>query len=44
MKNYFFIENKRNEIDFDIDGMVYKVDDFKLQSRLGFVANVQGGL
>ena len=39
MKNYFFIENKRNEIDFDIDGMVYKVDDFKLQSRLGSVAN-----
>jgi DNA ligase (NAD+) len=39
MKNYLEIEKKRNEIDFDIDGIVYKVDDFKLQKRLGFVAN-----
>ena len=39
MKNYFEIENKRDQIDFDIDGIVYKVNDFKLQSRLGFVAN-----
>ena len=39
MKNYHNIEKKRNEIDFDIDGIVYKVNDFKLQKRLGNVAN-----
>ena len=37
--NYKEIEKKRAEIDFDIDGIVYKVNDFKLQSRLGYVAN-----
>ncbi|MDB9746616.1 NAD-dependent DNA ligase LigA [Candidatus Pelagibacter sp.] len=37
--NYSKIESKRREIDFDIDGIVYKVNDFKLQKRLGFVAN-----
>ena len=39
LKNYDFIEKKRNEIDFDIDGIVYKVNDFALQKRLGNVAN-----
>ncbi len=39
MKNYEDIEKIRTEIDFDIDGIVYKVNDFKLQSRLGYVAN-----
>jgi len=39
MKNYNYLEKMRSEIDFDIDGIVYKVNDFKLQSRLGFVAN-----
>ena len=39
MKNYQEIEKKRGEIDFDIDGIVYKVNDFKLQKRLGNVAN-----
>ena len=39
MKNYNEIEKKRNQIDFDIDGIVYKVDDFGLQKRLGNVAN-----
>ena len=37
--NYNKIENKRSELDFDIDGIVYKVDDFNLQKRLGYVAN-----
>ena len=37
--NYNEIEKKRSEIDFDIDGIVYKVNDFKLQKRLGNVAN-----
>tara|TARA_B100001989_G_scaffold228371_1_gene185107 strand:+ start:548 stop:2569 length:2022 start_codon:yes stop_codon:yes gene_type:complete len=39
IKNYNEIEKKRNQIDFDIDGIVYKVNDFKLQKRLGNVAN-----
>ena len=39
MKNYSMIEKKRSEIDFDIDGVVYKVNNFKLQFRLGYVAN-----
>tara|TARA_Y100001958_G_C21245147_1_gene574661 strand:- start:1040 stop:3064 length:2025 start_codon:yes stop_codon:yes gene_type:complete len=39
MKNYHEIENLRNELDFDIDGIVYKINDFKLQKRLGNVAN-----
>ena len=39
MNNYAEIEKKRSEIDFDIDGIVYKVNDFKLQNRLGYVAN-----
>ena len=39
MKNYIEIEKKRAELDFDIDGIVYKVNDFSLQKRLGNVAN-----
>ena len=37
--NYNEIEKKRSEIDFDIDGIVYKINNFKLQKRLGNVAN-----
>ena len=37
--NYHELEAKRAEIDFDIDGIVYKVNNFKLQKRLGNVAN-----
>jgi DNA ligase (NAD+) len=37
--NYNEIEKKRAEIDFDIDGIVYKINDFQLQKRLGNVAN-----
>ena len=39
LKNYNEIESKRGNLDFDIDGIVYKVNDFKLQKRLGSVAN-----
>ena len=35
MENYHELEKKRNEINFDIDGIVYKVNDFELQKRLG---------
>ena len=37
--NYHQLEKKRAEIDFDIDGIVYKINDFTLQKRLGNVAN-----
>tara|TARA_B100000575_G_C23103956_1_gene637104 strand:- start:153 stop:1727 length:1575 start_codon:yes stop_codon:yes gene_type:complete len=39
INNYNEIENKRANLDFDIDGIVYKVNDFTLQKRLGNVAN-----
>ena len=38
-ENHRIIEEKRSDIDYDIDGLVYKVDDLKLQKRLGFVSN-----
>jgi DNA ligase (NAD+) len=37
--NYKYLEKKREEIKFDIDGIVYKVNNFDLQKRLGFAAN-----
>ena len=37
--NHKNLEKKRKEINFDIDGIVYKVNNFNLQKRLGFVAN-----
>ncbi len=39
MQNYNQIEKKRGDLNFDIDGIVYKINDFQIQKRLGFVAN-----
>ena len=39
VKNHKDLEEQRKEIPFDIDGIVYKIDDFNLQKRLGFAAN-----
>ncbi len=39
VENHFKLEQIRKEIEFDIDGVVYKINDFILQKRLGFVAN-----
>jgi DNA ligase (NAD+) len=39
MINYSSIEKDRTKIDFDIDGIVYKINNFELQKRLGYVAN-----
>jgi DNA ligase (NAD+) len=37
--NHKKLEEKRKEIPFDIDGVVYKINSFNLQKRLGFAAN-----
>ena len=37
--NHKNLEEKRKEIPFDIDGVVYKINSFDLQKRLGFAAN-----
>ncbi len=39
IKNYQEIEKQRSNLDFDIDGIVYKINNFALQKRLGNVAN-----
>ncbi len=39
IENYNEVEQKRASLDFDIDGIVYKINDFELQKRLGNVAN-----
>ncbi len=39
VENYQEIERQRVNLDFDIDGIVYKINDFNLQKRLGNVAN-----
>ena len=39
IQNYNEVEQQRANLDFDIDGIVYKINDFDLQKRLGNVAN-----
>jgi len=38
LKHYHAIETDRANLGYDIDGVVYKVDDLSLQQRLGFVS------
>ena len=38
LKYHSEIEQKRFTLNYDIDGIVYKVNDFSLQKRLGFMA------
>ncbi len=39
VENHKYLEKKREKINFDIDGIVYKINDFELQKRLGSVTN-----
>jgi DNA ligase (NAD+) len=39
MKNYIELENKRSEIEYDVDGIVYKINDLNFQKRLGYISN-----
>ncbi|MBO0902306.1 NAD-dependent DNA ligase LigA [Jiella sonneratiae] len=36
--HYHLVEEQRASLGYDIDGVVYKVDDLELQKRLGFVS------
>ena len=38
-KNHENLDNLRSSLDYDIDGVVYKVNNFNLQKRLGNTAN-----
>jgi DNA ligase (NAD+) len=38
LAHYRLIETERANLGYDIDGVVYKVDDLSLQARLGFVS------
>jgi len=40
LKHYRQIEKDRPELEYDIDGVVYKVDDLNLQERLGLKSRV----
>ena len=39
VKFHKLFESKRFNLDYDVDGLVYKVNDLSMQSRLGFTSN-----
>jgi len=39
IRNHKEFEKRRHDLDFDVDGLVYKINNIDLQKRLGFVAN-----
>ena len=39
LNNHKKFENLRYDLEYDVDGLVYKINNFKLQNRLGSVAN-----
>ena len=43
-KNHSYIEKQRSTLDYDVDGLVYKVNNLNFQERLGATSNSRGGL
>ncbi len=39
MKFHKQFENRRFDLDYDLDGLVYKINDLNLQKRLGYTSN-----
>ncbi len=39
IKFHKLFESKRFDLNYDVDGLVYKINDLNLQSRLGFTSN-----
>ena len=39
VQNHKKLEKKRHDLDFDVDGLVYKINNLDLQKRLGFITN-----
>ncbi len=39
IKNHKEFEKRRHDLDFDVDGLVYKINNIDLQKRLGFAAS-----
>ncbi len=39
VNNHKSFEDRRHDLEYDIDGLVYKINDFKIQERLGSVGN-----
>ena len=39
INNHEVFEKNRFRLEYDVDGLVYKINDFNLQERLGYVAN-----
>ncbi len=37
--NHLYMEKKRFELNYDVDGLVYKINQIKLQNRLGNISN-----
>ena len=37
MQHFEIINNKRSNLEYDIDGLVIKINDFNIQKRLGYV-------
>ena len=39
IKFHKLFENRRFNLDYDVDGLVYKINDLNVQERLGFTSN-----
>ena len=44
MKHHSNFENKRFDLEYDVDGLVYKINDIKLQKDLDMLLMLPDGL